>query len=87
MGYNSAKATRMESAEDPRYALISPLCSGVEVLVVVACRLARPSGPIFLYQDRSIRWLAIFCPRFKRVLEPRRWVRGLKYPRVEEKFR
>lgn len=52
----------MDSAEDPRYVLISPLCSVVEVLVAVICRLASPSGPTFLYHDRSIKWLASFCP-------------------------
>lgn len=41
----------------------------------------------FLYQDRSIRWEAIFCPLFRRVRELRRCVRGLKYPSMEEKFR
>lgn len=58
----------------------------VEVLDAVSCRLASPSGPTFLYQDRSVRWVAIFCPVFRRFVEHRRWVRMLKYPRVEEKF-
>lgn len=59
----------------------------VEVLAVMVCRLARPSGPIFLYHDRSIRWLAIFCPVLSSAVELGRWVRRLKYPSVEEKFR
>lgn len=58
----------------------------VEVLAAMVCRLASPSGPIFLYQDKSTRWLAIFCPELSRVRELGRWVRGLKYPNVREKF-
>lgn len=53
---------RMDSAKDARYVLISPVCRVVEVLAALSCRVASPSGPIFLYQDRSIRWDAIFCP-------------------------
>lgn len=34
----------------------------VEVLVAMSCKSAMPSGPIFLYQDKSIRWEASFCP-------------------------
>lgn len=59
----------------------------VEVLVIVSWRSATPSGPIFLYQERSIRWEAIFCPLFNRARELRRCVRGLKYPSMVEKFR
>lgn len=80
-------AIRMDSAEDPRYVLISPLCNVVEVLVAVTCRLARPSGPVFFSHDRSTRWLAIFCPEFNRKVELRRWVKRLKYPSEEEKFK
>lgn len=58
----------------------------VEVLDAIIWRSASPSGPIFLYQDRSIRWEASFCPLFSRFVELRRWDRWLKYPRVEEKF-
>lgn len=58
----------------------------VEVLVAMSWRSASPSGPIFLYQDRSIRWEASFCPLFRRFVELRRWDRGLKYPSVREKF-
>lgn len=50
-------------------------------------RSASPSGPIFLYQDKSIRWEAIFCPESRRPVELSRWVNGLKKPREEEKFR
>lgn len=39
-----------------------------------------------MYQDRSIRWDAIFCPLFSRVVEARRWDRGLKNPNEVEKF-
>lgn len=53
----------------------------------MSCRWASPSGPIFLYQERSIRCKAIFCPLFSRLVVLGRCVRGLKYPRVEEKFR
>ena len=60
---------------------------GVGVLVIVSWRLASPSGPIFLYQDKSIRWEAIFCPLFSEIKELRRCIRGLKYPSIEEKFR
>ena len=59
----------------------------VEVLVARSCRSASPSGPIFLYQDRSIRCEAIFCPLFRSFVEVRRCVNGLKYPNVDEKFR
>lgn len=76
--YRDDRIIRIDSAEDPRYALISPLWRVVEVLVAIVCKLARPSGPAFLNQDRSIRWLAIFCPVFNRLMELRRWVRGLK---------
>lgn len=60
---------------------------GVEVLAAIICRSASPSGPIFLYQERSIRWEAIFCPLFSRLVVLERCVRRLKYPREEEKFR
>lgn len=40
-----------------------------------------------MYQDRSIRWDAIFCPVVNRWVELGRCVRGLKYPRVDEKFK
>lgn len=58
----------------------------VEALAAMVCRSASPSGPIFLYQERSTRWLAIFCPEFSRARELGRWVKGLKYPSVREKF-
>lgn len=50
----------------------------VEVLVAMSWISASPSGPIFLYHDRSIKCEAIFCPLFSRLVELRRWVRGLK---------
>lgn len=59
----------------------------VEVLAAMSCKSASPSGPIFLYQDRSIRWEAIFWPLFSSFMEVRRCVKWLKYPSVEEKFR
>lgn len=37
----------------------------MEILDAVSCRLANPSGPSILYQDRSIRCEAIFCPPLK----------------------
>lgn len=67
--------------------MISPVWKVVEVLVAMSCRSASPSGPIFLYQDRSIRCEAIFCPLFSRFVELRRCISGLKYPSVDEKFR
>lgn len=69
---------RMERAKDPRYVLISPVWKEVEVLVAMSCKLASPSGPIFLYQDRSIRREAIFCPLFSSFVEARRCIRWLK---------
>lgn len=66
--------------------MISPTCRVVEVLVARSCRSASPSGPIFLYQDRSIRCEANFCPLFSRFVEVRRCVRGLKNPNEVEKF-
>lgn len=58
----------------------------VEALAAVNCRLARPSGPIFLYQDKSTRCEAIFWPPARRLVVLRRCIRGLKYPRDVEKF-
>lgn len=49
-------------AKDPRYDLIKPVWVVVRVLVMMRCRLASPSGPIFLYHVMSIRSEAIFCP-------------------------
>lgn len=77
---------KMDNADDPRYVLISPLCSVVEVLVAVICRRARPSGPVFFNHEESIKWLAIFCPVFNRKEEVGRCIRWLKYPSVREKF-
>ncbi len=59
----------------------------VEVLIAMSCKSVSPSGPIFLYQERSIRWEAIFCPLFSRLVVLGRCIRGLKYPKEEEKFR
>lgn len=56
------------------------------VLAAIICRLASPSGPSILYQERSIRWDAMFCPPLRKLVVLRRWVRGLKYPRDVEKF-
>lgn len=42
------------------------------VLVAVSCRLASPSGPSILYQDRSIRWEAMFCPPLRKLVMLRR---------------
>lgn len=39
-----------------------------------------------MYQDRSIRWDAIFCPLFSRFVEAGRWDKGLKNPNEVEKF-
>lgn len=58
----------------------------VAVLAAISCKLASPSGPSILYQERSIRWEAMFCPLLRRLVILRRWVRGLKYPREVEKF-
>lgn len=55
-------------------------------MAAVICRVARPSGPTILYQDRSIRWEAIFWPPVRRLVELSRWTRGLKYPSDVEKF-
>lgn len=56
------------------------------VLAVVACRLASPSGPSSLYQDRSMRWEAMFWPPVRRVFVLDRCVSGLKYPKEIEKL-
>lgn len=58
----------------------------VAVLAAVACRAARPSGPSILYQERSIRWEAMFWPPARRFVVLNRWTRGLKYPSDVEKF-
>ena len=65
---------------------MSPVCIRVMALLAATCSSARPSGPIFLSQERSIRCRAMFCPFSRRVLEQNRWIRGLKYPSREEKF-
>lgn len=48
------------------------------VLAAIRCRLANPSGPRVLYQDKSIKCEAMFCPPLRRLNVLRRWVRGLK---------
>lgn len=78
LGLYVDRTIRMDRANVPRYVLISPVCRVVEVLVAMSCRSASPSGPIFLYQDRSIRWEAMFCPLLSRFVELSRCVRGLK---------
>lgn len=55
-------------------------------MAAAICRLPSPSGPNILYQERSIRWEAIFWPPLSRFVVLRRWVRGLKYPRDVEKL-
>lgn len=62
------------------------MCIEVAVLLAATCRSARPSGPIFLSQARSIRCRAMFCPFSSRFLDKNRCTRGLKYPNMEEKF-
>lgn len=44
----------------------------VAVLDAVSCRLASPSGPSILYQERSIRWEAMFCPPLRKLVMLRR---------------
>lgn len=56
------------------------------VLAAVCCRLASPSGPNILYQERSIKWEAMFCPPLRILVMLRRCARGLKYPKDTEKF-
>ena len=50
----------------------------MEALVVVSCMLANPSGPNSLYQDRSMRWEAMFCPPVSRFVTLNRCISGLK---------
>lgn len=69
---------RVDRAKVARYDLISPVWRVVEVLVALSWIEASPSGPIFLNQDRSIKWVAIFCPLFRSFVELRRWISGLK---------
>lgn len=66
--------------------MIKPGWREVAVLAAIICRLASPSGPNILYQERSIRWEAIFWPPLSRFVVVERCVRGLKYPRDVEKF-
>ena len=42
--------------------MIRPVWKEVAVFDAIICRLASPSGPISLYQERSIRWEAMFWP-------------------------
>lgn len=58
----------------------------VVALDAISCRLASPSGPNSLYQERSTRWEAMFCPPASRIFTFERCVRGLKYPRDREKL-
>lgn len=58
--------------------MIRPVWSDVEILLIVRCRSARPSGPIFLYHAMSIRWEAIFCPLSRRIIGLDRCISGLK---------
>lgn len=62
------------------------MCIEVAALLAATCSSARPSGPIFLSQERSIKCRAMFCPFSNRFLEKNRCTRGLKYPNAEEKF-
>lgn len=64
-----------------------PLWREVEISDDVRCRSANPSGPNFLYQDRSISWVAIFWPGWRRFKELDRCIRGLKKPREDEKLK
>lgn len=50
----------------------------VEVLVAMSCKSAMPSGPIFLYQDRSAKWEASFCPLLRSFVGVVRWISRLK---------
>ena len=78
---------RIDRAKDPRYVLISPVCRVVEIFVTICCRSASPLGPIFLYQNRSVRWRANFCPWFNRLVVLERWASSLKYRSLVEKFK
>lgn len=64
-----------------------PVWAVVEVLDARSCVFASPSGPSFLYQNRSMRCKAIFCPVSSAFMGVMRWVSRLKYPKEEEKFR
>lgn len=66
--------------------MIRPEWKRVAVLVAISCKWASPSGPIILYQERSIRCEAMVCPPLSKLVMLRRWARGLKYPREVEKF-
>lgn len=66
--------------------MISPGCAWVMAFAIVCWRLARPSGPRSLYQERSIRWEAIFWPPVSIVFVLMRCIVGLKYPRDREKL-
>lgn len=58
----------------------------VAVFDAIICRLANPSGPRSLNQERSIRWEAMFWPPLSIFVGINRCTRGLKYPRAVEKF-
>lgn len=42
--------------------MIRPVWKVVAVFDAITCRLASPSGPSSLSQERSIRWEAMFWP-------------------------
>lgn len=46
---------KIDRVKVARYVLIRPVWRVVEILVALSCIDARPSGPIFLNHDRSIR--------------------------------
>ena len=58
----------------------------VAALAAISCRLASPSGPRSLNQDRSTRWEAIFWLLVIMFVVLKRCASGLKYPRETEKL-
>lgn len=61
------------------------MCRVVRALAAICCRLARPSGPIILYQEESTRCVAMFWPPPSRAIVLGRCIRGLKCPSDVEK--
>lgn len=48
-----------------------PFCDEIRVIGVI-CDLTRPFGPMFSYQDKSIKWVAVFWLNFKLIVGNKR---------------
>lgn len=49
-----------------------PFCDEEISVIGVICVLIKPFGPMFSYQDKSVRWVAMFWLNFRLVVGSRR---------------